>query len=785
MTIPNKSQYPKSYDTEYELKTVVDGLYSRLTSPVVPYNASDSTTYDWENGKGILFLDDTSYWPDSGYATIYLSENHLKADKRACLFHYESKDNSSLLNVTILPNQSIKYFPEESIVVQNVVAQNHNYNKDAILNLEKYLGNRGTEDSSTIEWFTDFYSKNVRVPKPWLEVYPTNIFVGEFVTIKDQTTRINPGFEDQQDNSVKWIFNLQEAVIEVSLDNENKEYIFDYQYLDNEGNNISSQERKSTWNGEIRYKFHKSGNKNISLYVENQFGSDQLNLKEIIKVIENIPKQLDIDIYGPESDNASENVRCKAIEDQVVISSSLSTFQDTQIAPSGYIWDIPFIDNDLIPSSPYLRLSFDRGGLYDIGLKVITTNDSWIGKFLDNAIDVYEKPSVWIGHSSNTTGNFTLNEYAINGSSWKQTGINYNLDIDDILSEATIDNSRNISVSVKDSKGFHSISNSEDAYLIWASSIRDLNIAKYNALSNVISQDIPEKYLKLYNWYSLYMPVFDSSRIYVLGGITDLNDFSTLNQEISYYDISSKSFSVVTQGFVVQQKEDLKILPNGFYVTSDNKVLNENYEEIEGYNLSGINIDALPVAQSYNESFSDAQDMISNPNSYLCRWKISNYSGKGYILRNSDSSLLEDFFSFDPSLNIFSTVNSNVPFSKYEFGFQALNDGIYVISNQGDLYKYDPDSSVWNTTTNTSVSNYTNNFHSSSAASMNPNASLVSGGESRSINSSNSELYFSYDFSYDAFGKFDNQTISFQKLPERPSYDSNLNSAKQWGMIKH
>ncbi len=70
-----------------------------------------------------------------------------------------------------------------------------------------------------------------------------------------------------------------------------------------------------------------------------------------------------------------------------------------------------------------------------------------------------------------------------------------------------------------------------------------------------------------------------------------------------------------------------------------------------------------------------------------------------------------------------------------------------------------------------------------------PNASGVFATESMSTNSSNTNLYFSYDYNIESFGRFNLETLSFQKLSARPpenvSGDVPLVGGtifNQWGM---
>ena len=752
MSLPEISNYPTSYDDETQLKTVVDGLASKTTSVIKPYDEDDSTTYDWENGKGIIDVNDNSLWPESGYITIYLKGHYGKAVDRATLFHYSSKGDNTFENVIIVPGQDFLYFPEGSEVIQNVVAQNHNYSKDAIIELEKYLGHRGTEDQSTIEWFTEFYVHNVRVPKPWLSLNATNVFTGEYVVFQEMTTRIKPGFTMDLDSSVEWVFDLgDETMISVSLDTENTEYVFNisYRYINpltgKKGEILSKEERKSSWDRSIRHQYSDPGVYDVSLYVKNEFGSDQMLLKEAIKVIENAPEWLTINVNGPHKDvNKNSLTRAKAKLENIEVGCEYDLGKlDQSYSDIKFLWDISFLDSSLVPNTPFLNLAFEAGGMYDIGLKIVAPNGSWLGACEDNAIDIVEKPSVWLAYVSKNSGNLDMNEYSIISNTWKANSSPFNLNYSYEFLEGATDAGTDLSLAFRNSQGFYSKPNTDEAHLLWAPNKREVDVAKFDSMTNAYSSALSVRLIRFYNWYTLYMPTQYTDRIYVLGGLRDLSDLSIMSQEISYYDIGTEMFVSIEQTFNVPLNQDD---PN------------------------------------YTNAFENAQSMITQPRDYLATWKSTNFEGIGYILRDSENGILGDLFSFDPSTNLFNTISTTIPFSRIEVGFDALKDGIYTISNAGDIHKYDPGNNSWSATTLTASDVFSSIFHTNTTDSRNADARVVTGVESRTINSSNVNLYFSFDYGLSSFGKFDASQVAFQQLSERPDYNNDPVLTEQWDM---
>ncbi len=754
MSLPEKSNYPITHDDANQLKTVVDGLSSITTVVIKPYDVDDDTTYDWENGKGIIDLQDNSLWRESGYVTIYLKGHYGKAIDRSTLFHYGSKGQNTLEDVMIIPGQEFLYFPENSEAVQNVVAENHNYSKDALIALEQYLGNRGTEDQSTIEWFTNFYVHNVRVPKPWLNISSTNILTGEYITFQDLTTRIKPGFTINLDTSIEWIFDLgDETMISVSLDSELSEYVFNISWREilpnnNLGEILNKEERKSTWNRAIYHSYRSPGVYNVSLYVKNEFGTDQIILEEAIKVIDNCPESLTVNINGPHKDiNKNSKTRAKANLEEIIVRAEYELGDVKEHVASSsdltFLWDIPFVLQSDLPNEQNLTLNFQAGGMYYIGLKMIAPNESWIGTFTENAIDIVERPSVWLAYVSKHSGNLDMNEYSITSNTWKTNSSPFDFNYSYAFAEGPADAGTDLSLAFRDNKGFYSKPNTDIAHLLWSPNKSEVDVSKFDCMTNAFSSATNVKLHRPYNWYTLYMPSQFADRIYVLGGLNQIDNLSIMSQAIHYYDISVETFNLIEQRY--------------------NTPLDQQ-------------------DPSFTDAFENAKPMIKQPNDYLATWKTANFEGIGYILRNSENSLLEDLFSFDPSTNIFNTVNTTVPFSRMELGFDALRDGIYTVSNAGDIHQYDPTNNVWTPTTLTSSEVFSSVFHTDPESNKDSSARVVTGVESRTSNTSNSNLYFSFDYGITSFGKYDSSVIAFQQLSSRPEYNGESVLTEQWDM---
>jgi PKD repeat protein len=787
MTLPEKTTYPQKFDTEFELKTVFDSLSSPITNEIVSFDPEDPTTFDWENGQGIIGVENIDQWPNSGFVTVYLTEHYGQAIERATLFHYADKDENSLINLSLYPGQKIKYFPEGSIAVQNVVAQNHNFSKDSVLSLQKYLGNRGTIDQSTIEFFAEFYRTNVKVPKVWLSITPAHLitsrsfeertareiraFTGDYLIFEDRTSRIKPGFDLQLDTKVQWIFQLGDGTkIVIKLDSATEEYVFEISSVNENGTVSRSERRKKEWDRKIYHRYEKQGVYDVFLTVYNENGKDELKLFNIVRVMDEAPKSLTLTLSSTSGSKSffetqgtsiltplSGTNRCRAlaIEDTVNVSSILDV---GNLEVSKWIWDFgPLVDKDSLISKPTLNLTFSAGGLYDVGLKVVTKSGSYIGAFIENSIDIVEKPSVWLGYNTRTSGDLYMNEYSINANSWKENGLilNFNYSFD-------LQGSDKINyMPFFKTRGFHSKPLTNDSYLLWAPNTMEVNTSKYNSISNSTTK--LQGLMRLYNWFTLYLPVNNTDKIYILAGLVDVNNFEDINQEISFYEISTDTYKT----------ENVELITTESIVEGcDPNSLSEGEE---------CPVETLVFASSFN----DARKLLKNPKKRIAEWKTANLNGLGYLFRKSENGIFDDFFEFSPSGPAFKTIQTVIPFAKREMGFGALVDGLYVISNAGDLFKFEPETKTWSNTTIASQRNYTEAFYTEKISSRDPESSLIIGTESRTSNASNTNLYFSYNYGLDGFGKFDAVTLSFSKLSSRPTFPNSPEITDQWGMNVH
>lgn len=725
------SNFPNKFDNEKNLCTVKDNSFSYLSNQI------DYNSYDWKNGNGIIEVSNINIWPSAGFVTIYLTGNYLNAKERSTLFYYNNKNENSLINVQYVSGKNDFIYPENSLCIQNVVAQNHNSLKNAILNIENYLGTMEGENENTLSWFSKYYIKKVKSPLSCFKVNPSSAYINDEIEIYDKTQRI-----DNNDYSVKWKFDLGDKTLYyVSRNEQTGKYLFKKIITLSNGNKREIEIESDTWDGIIIHKYEKYGKYNISLEVQNRYGKDKLEINEAVKIYDNSLLDVDIEIN---SKNYTNNVHKVLASEDSVKFKGIPVFNKNlmPVIIKDYVWNFGSeINKEQLLNSPILEVYFTYGGIYDVGLKVISETGSWAAKKINNIIDVIEKPSVWNAYNELTSNQFKFNEYSILSKSWKFNKIEYDLgkNINEINKR---DNNNHINYLYD--CGFHNKLNTNDVYILYSKNKTTISFTLYNVFLDVY--ETLNDFEKSFNWYSLYMPVSYDDRIYVLGGVLTKNDYKNIDQRIRYYEISTNTFIDIN-------------------VSSIYRKPNEN-EEVSN--------------EPSNVSYARTNiDFTTNPQNKPAKWNSTNYRGNGYIFRNSNSGYIDIFAKFDPVNNTFNLESDSVPFSKTNISISALFNGIYILSNAGDIYRYDAISQSWLSSSLATSERYSELFHTK-PGDNDKNLRIISGTETRTINTSNDTIYFSADYSVDNFGSFNTNNLTISKLPDRSVWLTE--SPRQFGM---
>ncbi len=140
--MPQTINFPASLDDDTSLYVVANNLRTRLTSAI-----DDSVT--------TIPVVTTSGFPDVGFVTILTGANILNSEAIA----YSGTDTTNFLNAERGSDDTaaLEHFATNNVDF-TIVSRHHNNLKDAIINIEEYLGVSGSEN------FVPFVDGNVTLP---------------------------------------------------------------------------------------------------------------------------------------------------------------------------------------------------------------------------------------------------------------------------------------------------------------------------------------------------------------------------------------------------------------------------------------------------------------------------------------------------------------------------------------------------------------------------------------------------------------------------------------------
>ena len=156
MTLPTP-QYPDKLNTIANLYDVKDAL--RLT-----------LAQDYTPGDSVIYVDGNSStmerFPDKGIIT--LTEQCSDPKVRATSFYYNTKSNTDFYfaDLEILEGMQDVPKPKDfTNVTLNVVASHHNTLKDALINIEEYIGVKNSSDPDSLNYKIDKIRKKIYAKK--------------------------------------------------------------------------------------------------------------------------------------------------------------------------------------------------------------------------------------------------------------------------------------------------------------------------------------------------------------------------------------------------------------------------------------------------------------------------------------------------------------------------------------------------------------------------------------------------------------------------------------------
>jgi len=414
MTIPNGSLYPDALDTDGTLFLVQDSMRLRLSED---YNPGD---------KSIQVEGDTATlirWPQVGMIT--LTEQCSEVEDRAISFYYNGVDTTLgvIQNLELLPNfNDLPKQKKITNVTQNVMAEQHNQCKDALIAIQEFCGTEGLIDDlpfgETLEGRINFLRKLVLQPKAWFTADRRVGIVPFDVEFKELTFRLGTD-GTAGPITLTWDFgdNTMSSVSVISVTDDVPDDAIDVLVYDED-------------RGTVNKTYVKPGIYGVTLTVKNDFGEDSCFFPDYINARVEAPHEAIIRFNeSPESQITTAGVPPSGPFTVVPkIRSPINTLINIYIdegensATPGYSYAGEALNDNGNPIDPIVaynwslsddldhpnfmetKASYSIGGIYDLKLRVDTEFAAYRITTYENAVDIVEYVNLWLWtfQSSNT-----------------------------------------------------------------------------------------------------------------------------------------------------------------------------------------------------------------------------------------------------------------------------------------------------------------------------------------------------------------------------------------------
>ena len=770
--IPTSSNYPNELDTDTNLYVVHDALRVTLADD---YNPGD-TTIIVSGGNITLF-------PDKGIIT--LTDQCEEISKRALSFYYESRTDYSFDELEILPEfEDLDAVKPKGFthVTLNVVAAHHDNLKDALIAIEEFVGVKGTLDvnpyGDTLEGRINFIRKLAFTPKAWFKtVGVTTGVIPLNVSFQSESIRLGPG-------EVIYIWDFGDdtsSTISISgiSDISGTASIFE---CVGTASTISCINVEKTYTLPAKY--------DVSLTISNIYGSDTVIFEDLINariaapdeaVIKFLTKENQLGIEGYPADGPYSSYP--------TIRSSVNTFIDIEI-PSGtnpntgksyageeldgadnaidpivtYTWSLG--DDLTHASQSTARALYTVGGIYDLRLRVDTNLDAYRITNYKSTIDIVELTNLWLwtfdtiygdnAYNLQTSGNTTAYEFGLISETFKTGHTSLNIIRDDeffesddwkviqsiaidqgydIIAQAKREFRRNISFAPR---GTTTSGDLGQCVLYYAtggaknSSIfnQSITTVEYNAFLDTYTLGNPSV-TRPWNWLSFS----STSKTYFLLGQSNNSHVPMTNPTLetkTTYDLNT-----MTSSDVVMTIDDYQ---NGSWELMQHVSV---YDPSTGYPINGW-------FATYRSAWKDNSGFFLRNDGVGTFFRIKSFY-------KTQSTLSEDF------VNITKLLEMSGP-TKLEGQLVPLTSGLFFFNNSGSISAYNDTTGIWET----------GGPSADSVAFMSVQDATVSGFNSASntlLATSNGDYvaYLSYDYSRNAFVKFNAQDLTFKSVQQKPS----------------
>lgn len=753
MTIPTSSNYPAAFDDDTNLYQVHDALRLRLSED---YNPGDTEIHT--EGSELV----AAMMPSSGLIT--LTEQCSDLDRRAISFYYDSFDAITMMfsGLELLDGFEDVQKPKRiTDVTVNVMAAHHNNIKEAVKAIQGFVGVKGTVDrepfGTTMEGRINFLRQLVIQPKAWFTADKRTGNVPLEVTFTDMSFRLGTD-GNAGPIRVTWDFGDRSSPSVISL-------ISTISVTDEVPDGAIDVLVQDTDAGTVKKTYYTAGIYDVTLTVENDFGKDTVVFPEFINARIKAPDPAVINFV----ENTSTQETTAGVPPngpfQIFpkIRSPINTLIEIEI-PTGenpatpgrsyggellddagqpldpiaiYTWEL---GDDLDhPNNRTTKASFGIGGIYDLKLRADTQYGAYRITTYEDSLDIIENQNLWLW-TFQTNSTVRSYEYGLISETFKLgTAPTLSVIRDDSFLDGVPNESHQKS-EFRRNVGFapRTLVNSGgngSAMLYWATgrastdptTSEKIAVAEFTGFTGLYITR--SSITRQWNWVNLNA---SGLSYFVFGAVpTHTPNTAFTNQVKQTYDLSALGVIEETMG------------PSNY--------------------LNGANELQQNVA-IYDGSGSSTYGYYSV---YRSTWKDST----GFITRNDGVGPFFRIKSFYRTEGVAGNYLTNIrklqdvqgP-TKLEGGLVAMNSGVYFLNNSGSVSRFDPTAATW----------ATGGPGINSLLYRNLQDTTVSGFDDPSntglfTSDLDHRAYLSFDYSVNAFLKFNDVDLSFSTLGARPS----------------
>lgn len=708
--IPIGSNYPTILDDNQNLFEVHDSLRVVLAND---YNPGDSF---------IIVSGDTSKFSPTGIIT--LTEQCSEPELRAISFYYNSTTSISFNELELLDGFiDVPKLKNITNVTQNVMSLHHNNLKDALIAIEHMAGKKGEtslrplDPDATMEQRINYLRKIVLSPKAWFVADVTLGLAPLTVKFTDQSFRLGT---DGTSIQITRIIDFGD---------------------DSEPTTIGDA-------GFVEYTYLNPGKYDVKLTVSNDFGTDEVILPELITARNPAPDYATIEFVQRSGQLVTP--------DLLSIRSPINSLIDLQVTSTGedvldpinnYTW---YITDDLNHSNSYMaRASFGVGGLYDLILRTDTEFGSYRITFVDGAFDIVENINLWLWTQDPDDSNIMSSiEFGLISETFKTKSVKtLTINRDDSFLDGVPNEDQQKREFLNNngfaSRGTDSSGQGGVGILYWASGrepsdstadTEKIYISEYNGFFDTY---VSESYIsRPWNWIGLN----SSQNLYfILGGTTS----------------DPALFTSPTN----QTKDTISLVD----LTNSSSLLSDaNYKN----NANELKENEVTFEQDVNDPQYGLPEQ-GHMSVYRSAW-----SGEtGYFLRNQGVGTffrIQSFYktdgnSADPFINIRKLPSMAGP-ARSEGKLVSLSQGIYFFSNSGTVTAYNTTSGVWGTGGPGVNSSAFRSLQDINIVGFEDSSNTL-----LATSDGDKTAYLSYDYSPNAFIKFNEIDTTFSGVTARPT----------------